>query len=291
MSVGRSVITVSIIAIVLLAVTACGPGEASSDDAAISGPSSAAADAAIAVEATAEGEAVESGAEGSTEAPSGEAEAAAAETASAEEEPAPDEATSADQAQSSEEDTVVDVTPMSEEEPAPPGASEPGAAEGDAQDEPPGETVQPVPGDLTVYSDSTYGFSVAYPSDYAFLTVSDEKLAPLDPRPVAAFAVMNPVLASSDIVELEPADLEIRVHPAEGAASLEEWLGARGYLGDASLPAQPFQGNNVSGLEVCAATMIAPGCSYFVLGNGWVYQMVPASIEGETIMRSFALAG
>ena len=35
--------------------------------------------------------------------------------------------------------------------------------------------------------------------------------------------------------------------------------------------------------------MIAPGCSYFVLGNGWVYQLTPASVEGERIVRTFTL--
>jgi hypothetical protein len=58
---------------------------------------------------------------------------------------------------------------------------------------------------------------------------------------------------------------------------------------DGTVPLKPFQTANVSGVQVCASTMIAPGCSYFVLGSGWVYQLTPATLEGETMVRSFML--
>ena len=108
---------------------------------------------------------------------------------------------------------------------------------------------------------------------------------------------MNPVTASSEIVDLEPADLEIRVYaaggiPVQGGASadLDSWLTSNGLLpADGSLQPKPFQTENVSGVEVCASTMIAPGCSYYFTGSGWVYQLTPATLQGEAMVKTFRL--
>jgi hypothetical protein len=146
------------------------------------------------------------------------------------------------------------------------------------------------PGTLVVYTDSTYKFSVSYPADFVFRTQPAEKLAQLEPMPTASFIFMNPVTASSDLGDLEPADLEIRVYVAGQIASLDSWLTSNGLLpADGTVPLKPFQTANVSGVEVCATTMIAPGCSYFVLGSGWVYQLTPATLEGETMAETFML--
>lgn len=171
------------------------------------------------------------------------------------------------------------------EEGAAPSQSAPGAAAGEAPDA--GEP--PLASERVAYTNDDYGFRVEHPSGYIVGAVSPEKLAPLDPKPVAAIAIMNPTLAASDVAELELPDFEIRIHPAEGAGSLQDWLTAHGFSNEGYLPAQPFQAANIAGLEVCVTTMLVPGCTYFVLGGEWVYQMAPASAEGEAIMHSFAL--
>jgi hypothetical protein len=56
---------------------------------------------------------------------------------------------------------------------------------------------------------------------------------------------------------------------------------------DSVLPLAAFQAANVAGVEVCASTMIAPGCSYFVMGNGFIYQLTPATLEGEAMAPTF----
>jgi hypothetical protein len=203
-------------------------------------------------------------------------------------------ATASNQVQSHGEGVVVDVTPMSDTELAvqPPGQSEPGAgtASGGSQAEPEAQGGQPQPVTRVAYADSTYKFSVDYPADFLFRTQPAEKLAQLNPMPVTSFTFMNPVTASSDVADLEPADLEIRVYVAGQIASLDSWLTSKGLLpADGTAPLKPFQTANVSGVQVCASTMIAPGCSYFVLGSGWVYQLTPATLEGETMVRSFML--
>ncbi len=205
---------------------------------------------------------------------------------------APAAETAPNQVQSGGE--VVDVTPMSGTELAaqPTGQSEPGAGstnEG-SQEEPEEEGGQPQPGTMITYTDSTYKFSLSYPADFVFRAQTAEKLARLKPTPTASFIIMNPVTASSDIVDLEPADLEIRVYGAGQIASLESWLTSNGLLpANGTVPVKPFQTANISGVEVCASTMIAPGCSYFVLGSGWIYQLTPATVEGETMVDTFML--
>jgi hypothetical protein len=188
---------------------------------------------------------------------------------------------------------------MSEEELAaePPSQSGPGAgAGGEGSQAGPGELVEPQPlGNTVVYTDETYNFSVAYPADFVFQTQPAEKLAQLKPTPAASFTFMNPVTASSDIVELEPADLEIRVHSAgeiqvQDSSGVESWLTSNGLLpADGSVQPTPFQTDHVSGVKVCASTMIAPGCSYFVTGSGWFYQLIPVTLEGEAMVNTFTL--
>jgi len=138
------------------------------------------------------------------------------------------------------------------------------------------------------YADSTYTFRVQYPGDFVFRTQSAEKVGQLTPRPTASFIFMNPVTAASDLGELEPADLEIRVYEVGQIASLENWLTSNTLL-SAGDTVQPFQAANVSGVEVCASTMLAPGCSYFVLGRDKIYQLTPATQEGDAIIDTFAL--
>ena len=33
--------------------------------------------------------------------------------------------------------------------------------------------------------------------------------------------------------------------------------------------------------------MIAPGCSYFVRGRNRIYQLIPATVDGETMVETF----
>lgn len=145
------------------------------------------------------------------------------------------------------------------------------------------------PGKISIYQDPLYKFSVEYPGEFVFRQISDENLLSLSPKPVASFIIMNPKTATSDAVDLEPADLEIRIYEVNGASSLDAWLKSKGLLSN-TMPPRPFQTKrNVSGIELCAATLIGPGCSYFFLGNAWIYGLTPATLEGETILHSFTL--
>lgn len=129
-----------------------------------------------------------------------------------------------------------------------------------------------------VYRDGKYQFSLGYPAAFVFREQPAEQLTSLEPRPLASFRILNPAT--------DPADLEVRVFGADRTESLKRWLRSNGLL---RAELKPFKTAHVSGVEVCSSTMIAPGCSYFVLGNGWIYQLTPASVEGERIVRTFTL--
>jgi uncharacterized protein YceK len=153
------------------------------------------------------------------------------------------------------------------------------------------DTPQRSPAGSATFSDSTYGFTLVHPADFVVFTATAEQLAQAVPTPVAGYRFMNPQTAASDIVDLEPADLEVRLYAAPAGVSLEQWLMQNGLLpADGSAPATPFQVGSVQGVEVCSSTMLAPGCFYFVLDGSWIYQLTPATPEGESMLQSFALS-
>lgn len=191
------------------------------------------------------------------------------------------------------EGIIVDVTPMSPTELAsqPTGKSDPGAGteNGVTPTEPGPQAGNSPSGKTVVYADSAYKFSVSYPDNFVFRAQTAEKLAQLTPKPTASFIFMNPVTAASQVPD-EPADLEIRAYSAGQTNSLDSWLRSNGLLpADSTVPVKPFKTAGASGVEVCPSTMIAPGCSYFVLGTGWIYQLTPATLEGETMVKTFTL--
>lgn len=144
-------------------------------------------------------------------------------------------------------------------------------------------------GPMTSYTDPTFGFRLAYPTSFVLRPRPAEALAQLAPAPTAGIAFLSPALATSDLDELELPDLELRVHATGGAATLEAWLGTNSLLPAGGAQAlTPFQTAEATGAELCGDTMLAPGCSYYFLGDGYVYQLIPSTLEGEAILRTFA---
>ena len=202
--------------------------------------------------------------------------------------------TDPNQMQNSDEGIVVTVTLLSDIELSvqPPSQTEPTAGVGneDSQVEPEEQENEFRPEIGVLYSDSIYKFGMSYPSNFLFRAHPTEELEHLNPIPSASFTFMNPVTASSDLAGLELADLEVRVYEAGQATSLDNWLiSMRLLLADSTIPIQRFQTINVSGIKLCASTMIIPQCSYFVIGNGWIYQLIPVTLEGETMFHTFML--
>jgi hypothetical protein len=184
--------------------------------------------------------------------------------------------------------TTVEMVPAPENPSNEAGSAEPGAAAGETAIDPSQQDAPQPSGTSIMYTDDTYKFAVEYPSDFTFGTQPAEKLASLDPKPLASFIFMNPQAASSDIVELEPADLEIRIYDAQNAVSLEHWRASTN-LGGEGYTSQEFKTTNISGLRVCASSMIFPACSYLVIGDNLIYQLIPVNLEGEDMVKSFML--
>jgi hypothetical protein len=188
---------------------------------------------------------------------------------------------------------MVEAPPMSEAELAnqPQGESEPGAGEsvaGETGKQPPSSGL-PVPSvGWKAYVNSTYGFSIGYPNDFVVRLQDVSKLAQFTPTPVASIFFMNPTMAAGDLAGIEPPDLEVRVYQTGAVDSLKSWLVSVGFASADSV-VQPYRNASVSGLKVCQSTMIAPGCSVYVLRSGRVYQLTPISREGEAMIETFAL--
>jgi hypothetical protein len=169
-----------------------------------------------------------------------------------------------------------------------PTGTQPGASEAAPMPEIP-ETEAP-PANGATYMDPTYGFRIGYPRGFVVKPQDASKLARFKPTPLASVFFMNPTMAAGSLAGVEPPDLEARVYRAEGADSLKNWLTSTGLASAESVDAaRPFRNSSVSGLQVCASTMIAPGCSTFVFHGDRVYQLTPISREGEAMIETFAL--
>ena len=140
------------------------------------------------------------------------------------------------------------------------------------------------------YVDSAHRFTIKYPNGFVVEHKDVSKIAPFSPKPLSSIFFMNPTMASGDLSGIEPPDLEIRVYEAKEGYSLEGWLDSvASALVEREADTRPYKNGNVSGLQICRRTMIAPGCSVYVLGRGRVYQLTPSSVEGELMISTFAL--
>ena len=146
-----------------------------------------------------------------------------------------------------------------------------------------------------VYTDATYKFSVTIPSDFVLRTRTAEQLAQWNPKAVAGILIMNPDTANSQVPD-EPGDLEVRVYDLAGATSLDGWLKAAGLTASSNTNSGGNSGSdlmyrisNGSGAKVCRSTMIAPQCSYFFMGNAWVYQLISMTQAGDSMLATFTI--
>lgn len=188
---------------------------------------------------------------------------------------------------------TVDVTPIPAEELAalpaaqsPAGAGEETPDEGDA----PTVSADTMPADLVTYRDATYPFQIEHPVNFVIKPLSATALAPLIPQPVAGLRFLQPAMANSDLGELEAADLEIHIFASASTTDLKTWLQTNGILAaDGSQPVDPFVAAHVTGVKLCNNMLMAPGCAYYVAADGYIFRLIPASQEGETMLQTLVL--
>ncbi|WP_420629590.1 hypothetical protein [Candidatus Leptofilum sp.] len=137
-----------------------------------------------------------------------------------------------------------------------------------------------------IYENDIYKFEIEYPANFIYRIQDGEQFELLNPRPTVSINFLSPTKASSELGDLELADLEIRAFPIEQSMSLDNWLASNVQSQGNTL--KPFQTANIIGRELCSSTMAFPRCSYFVFGeSGWVFQLIPTSVEGEIMINSF----
>lgn len=146
------------------------------------------------------------------------------------------------------------------------------------------------PAGWSAYADPAYGFRLHVPDGYVVRRQDVARFREFTPTPVSSTYVMNPTMAAGDLAGLEPPDLEVRVYATRQAGSLETWLTQAGFaFGNSGTHAQPHVVAGMHGLKVCQSTMIAPGCSLYVLRGERVYQLTAMSAEGEAMAGTFRL--
>jgi hypothetical protein len=161
---------------------------------------------------------------------------------------------------------------------------------GNTVNQPPDPGLPVRPAGWTAYVDPTYGFRIGYPHGFVVQPQDVAKLAQFTPTPVASIFFMNPTMAAGALAGIEPPDLEVRVYQAGAVDSLSSWLVSVGFASvDSGAVVQPYRNANISGLQVCQSTMIAPGCAVYILHRGRVYQLTSISQEGEAMGETFAL--
>ena len=145
--------------------------------------------------------------------------------------------------------------------------------------------------DWSVYIDPTYHFSVSYPQGFVVRTQDVPKQSEVTPRLVAAIIFMNPTMATGALAGREPPDLDVRIFESAKQDSLKAWLMSVGFASAEDEPSiQPYRNAAVSGLRVCHSTLVAPGCSIYVLHERFVYQLTTISREGEAMLETFSLS-
>lgn len=135
-----------------------------------------------------------------------------------------------------------------------------------------------------VFADPAHGLRIGHPAGFVLRFQDAAALSAARPVPEVSILFMNPTMAAGALAGIEPPDLQLRVFRASRGQSLEQWLAAAGL----SSGAKPYPRAGGSGVEVCAATLIAPGCSVFVAGAGRIFQLTPVSLEGRAMIDSFA---
>lgn len=186
---------------------------------------------------------------------------------------------------------TVDVTPLPDEllDEQPVGQTEPNAGEldGNVSDE---DREFVLPGDWVDYVDTFHNFKLGLPNDYVVQFQDEMLLAQFEPKPTASIFIMNPDMAKGELAGIEPPDLSIRIFKDASINSvdaLENWLRTVGLFTDGESGVESYQNGSVNGLKICFSALLAPGCSVFVVNNGFIYQLTPLGSEGEAIMDSF----
>jgi hypothetical protein len=149
---------------------------------------------------------------------------------------------------------------------------------------------QTPPADWATYVNSTSGFRLDYPQRFVIRPEDRSRFTMFTPTPVASLFFMNPTMATGALAGIEPPDLNVRIYRVESVDSLKNWLASVGLATvDNGATVEPYRSGDVNGLRVCQATMVAPGCSVYVLHRGRVYQLTPSSQEGQAIMKTLVL--
>lgn len=141
------------------------------------------------------------------------------------------------------------------------------------------------------YTDTTYNFSISVPPDFVVDQLSQTDLVAHTPTPLAATEFVDSDTMQSDVADLAPPNLLIRVFANETQEPIEEWLTNRGLLDhEAGWYTEPFEGLYTSGISVYSPSFMAPGWFVYVTDQSYVYQLTALGTDAELMLNTFSVS-
>lgn len=140
----------------------------------------------------------------------------------------------------------------------------------------------------STYTDPRFGFSVGIPASI----VMTEGKAQVLPVPLMQIHFMDEALANSELADMEPPQLAIRVYDNPAGKTVEQWLRDEGVLarfGGEHATIEPYTIGNLQGVRVTSMLMLAPNSAVFVAGDGVIYELQALGLIGEQMMATFQL--
>lgn len=141
------------------------------------------------------------------------------------------------------------------------------------------------------YVDPKKQFQLSYPDDFVVRERNSDELLKFAPAPKRAVYFMNPHMASGQLSGIEPADLELKIYRMnQSHSSLKHELKDLGVVPEMNgAVIKSFRTKHINGLEVCATTMVTPGCSIYTLHTHFIFQLTPGSQAGQIMMENFEI--
>ncbi len=142
---------------------------------------------------------------------------------------------------------------------------------------------------VSTYNDPQFGFSVGMPANIVVV----EGKAQVLPVPLAQVYFMDEALANSELADMEPPQLAIRVYDNAAGKTVEQWLNDEGILtarfGGQRATVEPYAIGDLQGVRVTSMLMLAPNSAVFLADEGVIYELQPLGLVGEQMMATFQL--
>lgn len=153
------------------------------------------------------------------------------------------------------------------------------------QSQPPSSPSGTVPAGWFTYSDATYGFAVAYPSEFGIVPES----APPPGGALQRVRFLEREIVGGQFADLEPPRFTVEVFALGPSTTLADWARAAGRLPrDAATTPVELAGAR-EGLRIQQRLQMAPNDFFYFRTDQRVYALTPLGAHSAEMLDSFRL--